>query len=272
MCEDINITVSGIEKLLKPLNPTKASGPDNISPRVLKEVASVCPITNPDLQSLYEIWHRTKGLEICPHAPVFKKGERTSLKITGPSPSPAYIASFFEHVVVSTIMGYAEKHQILRPEQHDFRQGRSCESLAGLRGWGVWSVEKGCQKDFSKAFDQVNHSLLVHKLQQYGIYGRANRWPENFLSDRKQAVVVNGLRLAFVLVESGVPQGSVLGPSRFLLYINDLPEQLTSTCRLFAYDTICHKDDTDPQDQKDLQPDLDSLADWEQRWKMSFHL
>ena len=134
LCEDINITVSGIEKLLKPLNPTKASGPDNISPRVLKEVASVCPITNPDLQSLYEIWHRTKGLEICPHAPVFKKGERYKPENYRPIFLTSRHCKLFEHVVVSTIMGYAEKHQILRPEQHDFRQGRSCESLAGLRG------------------------------------------------------------------------------------------------------------------------------------------
>ena len=124
---------------------------------------------------------------------------------------------------------------------------------------------------FSKAFDKVSHSLMFHKLRQYGISGRVNRWIENFLSDRKHTIFVNGARSAFTPVESGVPQGSVLEPSLFLLYINDLPTGLSSSSRFLANDTIYHKDFTDPQDQQYLQQALECLTTWEQRWKMSFH-
>ena len=170
-------------------------------------------------------------------------------------------------------MGYVEEHQILRPEQHVFRRGRSCETdFRAFVDEVSEALEKGCQVDVIimdfKAFDKVSHNLLAHKLQQCGISGRVNRWIENFLSDRRQAVVVYGSRSAFVPVESGVPQGSILGASLFLLYVNDLPVGLTSTCRLFANDTICHKDVSDPHDQQDLHQDLGSLSDWGQPWKM----
>ena len=107
-------------------------------------------------------------------------------------------------------------------------------------------IEKGNQEytivlDFSKAFDKVSHTLLVHKLQRYGIRGRTNAWIKDFLTDRQQAVVVEGTKSDTLPVESGVPQGSVLGPSLFLLYINDLPEGIKSKIRLFANDTMCSK-------------------------------
>ena len=85
--------------------------------------------------------------------------------------------------------------------------------------------------DFSKAFDKVNHSLLLHKLQRYGVQGTTNTWIANFLNNRRQAVVVSGASSHFVNVMSGVPQGSVLGPCLFLAYINDTPEKLCVTTR-----------------------------------------
>ena len=82
---------------------------------------------------------------------------------------------------------------------------------------------------------------------------------------------MGGTKSNFTPVESGVPQGSVLGPSLFLLYINDLPKDLDSTTRLFADDTACHKEVSNKDDQHTVQQDLDKLAQWEERWKMSFH-
>ena len=85
--------------------------------------------------------------------------------------------------------------------------------------------------DFSKAFDHVNHSLLLHKLQCYGVQGTTNAWVSSFLYDRCQAVVVDGSQSSFVSIRSGVPQCPVLGPCLFLAYINDLPEKLTTQAR-----------------------------------------
>ena len=125
--------------------------------------------------------------------------------------------------------------------------------------------------DFAKAFDKVNHSLLTHKLDHYGIRGETNSWIKDFLKDREQAVVVDGSRSSPIHVRSGVPQGSVLGPCLFLCYINDLPEMVSSDARLFADDTAIHRVIDSEEDQILLQKDLDALHEWEIKWDMSFH-
>ena len=137
-------------------------------------------------------------------------------------------------------------------------------------------LERGNQEDtivldFEKAFDKVSHTLLVHKLRRYGIGGRLNAWIDSFLENRQQAVVVGGERSNFMPVNSGVRQGSVVGPCLFLLYINDLPIEIESKIRLFADDTLCSNTIKHKVDQKKLQKDLDSLTTWEKQWSMSFH-
>ena len=113
--------------------------------------------------------------------------------------------------------------------------------------------------------------MLTHKLDHYGIKGKTNRWIQNFLAERKQVVVVEGEKSDSINVESGVPQGSVLEPSLFLFYINDMPEGTHSSVRLFADDTIVYLTITSDTDADYLQEDLDKLAEWEGKWKMTFH-
>ena len=125
--------------------------------------------------------------------------------------------------------------------------------------------------DFSKAFDKVGHQRLLYKLAQYGVGGGANAWIQGFLRERSQTVVVEGESSDSIRVESGVPQGSVLGPCLFLYYINDLPEGLRSKVRLFADDTIIYLTITGDDDTARLQHDLDLLAKWELHWQMEFH-
>ena len=139
------------------------------------------------------------------------------------------------------------------------------------------SARTGCKQtdivimDFAKAFDKVNHSLLLHKLHHYGVRGQVNRWIGDFLQDQKQPVVVDSAKSNSVAVKSGVSHGSVLGPSLFLVYINDLPSTVSSPMRLFADDTAIHRPITSGQDQTQIQNDLQQLQMWEKSWDMSFH-
>ena len=125
--------------------------------------------------------------------------------------------------------------------------------------------------DFSKAFDKVSHIRLISKLRSYGISGKTIQWIHSFLSERKQNVVLEGISSDDADVLSGVPHGSVLGPSLFLFYINDLPNSLVSNIRLFANDTVMYLTIHSASDTHVLQNDLDKLADWEKLWKMEFH-
>ena len=182
-----------------------------------------------------------------------------------------------EHVVASAMMDHFDSHRVLTDNQHGFRKGRSCETqLLEFVDEIVGQMESGSQidiliMDFAKAFDKVNHSLLLHKLHAYGVQGLTNGWITSFLQNRRQAVVVNGSCSAFAPVRSGVPQGSVLGPFLFLAYINDLPENLTTNSRLFADDTAVYNRVVNAQDQSQLQKDLQQLAVWEKNWDMEFH-
>ena len=153
-----------------------------------------------------------------------------------------------EHIT-SSIMAHADRHNILHPLQHGFRKGLSCDTqLVEFIDDITRNLDNGRQTDclimdFSKAFDSVCHSLLTHKLHHYGIKGKTNKWIQSFLNDRNQAEGVEGETSNFIQVESGVPQGSVLGPSLFLYYINDMPENIRSKTRLFSddrYNCISH--------------------------------
>ena len=123
--------------------------------------------------------------------------------------------------------------------------------------------------DFSKAFDNVSHQKLLLKLHKYGIRGPTLKWIQAFLSDRTQTVVIE--KSDHVPVTSGVPQGSVLGPILFLIYINDLPDKTKSKVRLFADDTAIYLAVSSLEDAHILQRDLDRLHQWELQWYMEFN-
>ena len=125
--------------------------------------------------------------------------------------------------------------------------------------------------DFAKAFDKVPHRRLLHKLEYYGIRGSTHKWINSWLSGRTQQVVLDGQASDPVPVLSGVPQGSVLGPVLFLLFINDLPDNIRSSVRLFADDCVLYRNIHSLQDCLTLQEDLTSLGQWEADWQMKFN-
>ena len=125
--------------------------------------------------------------------------------------------------------------------------------------------------DFSKAFDTVPHERLLGKLEHYGISGPLLTWLRAFLTERTQRVVLDGGTSKTVKVTSGVPQGTVLGPLLFLLYINDLPASVNSHVRLFADDCLIYRTISTHSDAQGLQSDLDALTEWQNRWQVSFN-
>ena len=120
-------------------------------------------------------------------------------------------------------------------------------------------------------FAKVPHKKLIRKLSEYGINSSINQWTESFLHQRQQRVVCEGEMSSWVPVTSGVPQGSVIGPILFLVYVNDLPAKLQSKVRLFADDTIVYLAVTNETYAAILQKDLKLLEEWENRSQMSFH-
>ena len=275
---DIFVTTKGVEKLLKNLNPNKATGPDGISPRVLKEFASeIAPILTIIFQTSLDSGIIPNDWKHANISPIYKKGERTKASNYRPVSLTSVSCKLCEHIVHSHIMSFLDKHKILTTSQHGFRSGHSCETqlIQTIHDF-TSSLDNKTQTDvvimdFSKAFDTVPHNRLLLKCSQYGVDGKINDWLSAFLKNRKQRVVVGGDFSQWADVVSGVPQGTVLGPLLFLIYINDLPENINSSVRLFADDCVLYNQIKSVQDTKVLQRDLETLSSWEHRWQMSFN-
>ena len=169
-----------------------------------------------------------------------------------------------------------ETGQISR-HQHGFRPRRSCSTqlLEVIEEWSR-SLEESkpidaIYLDFRKAFDAVPHRRLLSKLAAYGIAGNLLTWIGAFLTGRRQQVSVRGCLSQWSPVTSGVPQGSVLGPLLFILYINDVPEVVSSSIKIFADDTKVYRSVSHPPQCQDLQSDIDLIVDWSDQWQLPFN-
>ena len=266
----LQISVEGVAKQLSDLNPNKATGPDGLHPRLLKSVSTqIAPV----LQSIFtqslttgdvpEDW-RSANI-----SPIFKKGDKSLPSNYRPVSLTSVCSKVLEHIIHSHMMKHLDKYNILSPAQHGFRKGLSCESQLLVTTHDLTSaLDQGKQVDaivldFSKAFDMVPHNRLLSKLQHYGISGNLLSWLQAFLTQRTQAVVLDGESSKPTKVLSGVPQGTVLGPLLFLLYINDLPDIVGSNVRLFADDCLLYRIIEHPSDVQGLQADLDALTHWQ---------
>ncbi len=277
--QDINVSVTGVTKLLMNINLRKASGPDKIPGRLLQGLASEIA---PALTLLYNR-SLVSGKVPTPwkHAlvqPIFKKGDRSRAVNYRPISLTCICCKMLEHVVRSEISYHLDLNNIISDAQHGFRKKRSCETQLVLTVDDLASnIDANSQTDiilldFSKAFDKVPHQRLLVKLAYYGIRGSTLTWISNFLGSRTQQVVVEGQLSATGAVTSGVPQGSVLGPTLFLVYINDIAEDIDCVIRLFADDTVLYNKIDTLSDVSRLQSDLNKLGEWEHKWQMSFNV
>jgi Reverse transcriptase (RNA-dependent DNA polymerase)/Endonuclease-reverse transcriptase len=276
---DITLTKGGIVNLIKQLNQYKAFGPDEISPKLLKlapeEFSDILLILFNKCFELNQIPSLWKSANV---TPVFKKGNRSSPENYRPISLTSILCKMLEHILTSNLATFLEENNLFCSDQFGFRKNRSCELQLHRVCQDLAFILDNKEEadliflDFSKAFDKVSHTLLLHKLNSYGLQIDIITLIKSFLSDRTQKVVIDGWSSDSVTVTSGVPQGSVLGPLLFLIYINDLPDKIRSKCRLFADDSLIYRKILTEEDRLILQHDLEEVADWCTKWLMSLNL
>lgn len=276
--DDIEIDNSTVLKLLRTLDISKSAGPDGMHPRVLKELADVVfePLADVFRKSLSEGIVPTQWKE-ANVTPLFKKGSKSVPGNYRPVSLTSIPCKLMEKIIRNSVFSHLEENGLLSDCQHGFVSKRSCVTnlVEVLNEW-TSSLDDGkpvdaIYLDFSKAFDSVPHVRLMKKMEAYGIRGHVRNWISDFLSNRKQRVKISGSASGWEEVTSGVPQGSVLGPVCFVIFINDLPEVVSSLCHMYADDTKIHAPTDTVEDSLVIQKDLDNLVDWADKWQLRFN-
>ena len=257
-------------ELLESLNVGKATGVDGISARVLKTTApgiakSLTQLFNYSLRT-GEIPEEWKAANV---TPVFKKGRKVEVNNYRPVSVLPVAAKLFESIVHRQLYTYLSENHLLNPAQSGFRPQHSTLDalLKAIDDWRQ-ALDKSdlvgaVFVDLSKAFDSINHTLLIKKLEALGIRDGELRWFKNYLSGRKQRVTVNGAVSSWRPVSRGVPQGSILGPLLFCVFVNDLPENVGTSVSLYADDTTLYHSCKDYSElENTLESSLENVAKW----------
>ena len=276
----ITVNRFGVLKLLNNINENKATGPDEIPGRLLKTCANeICDVLTLMYQSSLDQGCIPNDWKKANIVPVYKKGNKNEIINYRPISLTPITSKILEHIVHSNIMNFFEGNNILNNYQHGFRKKRSCvtQLITTLSDFANCLNNKkqidSVILDFSKAFDKVDHVQLLSKLDKYGIRNNTHHWISSFLTSREQSVLVEGESSLPAPVTSGVPQGTVLGPLLFLVYINDISDNLTfgTFIRILADDCFLYRVINSALDQEILQNDLNILQNWESNNKMEFH-
>ena len=275
----IDLSPEMVKSVLSKLQPNKAPGPDGLHPMMLRECANelAYPVSKIYAESfdsgiLPTDW---KSANI---SPIFKKGCKADPANYRPVALTSVLCKVMERLLRIGMLNYLEHNGLLSQHQHGFTRKRSCLTNL-LETFEAWTdaLDTGygvdvVYLDFRKAFDTVPIQRLLYKLRYYGIEGRLYNWIEDFLTARKTRVNVRGSWSRWREVLSGVPQGSVLGPILFLIFVNDLPDWMKCSIKLFADDTKIWNKISKKEDQEELQEDLDSMMKWSDRWLLRLHL
>ena len=268
------ISLEAIKKRLSSLCPSKSCGYDEIHPYVLKTCAAefARPLRLIFQRSLTE-GHVPSTWKLANVSPIFKKGSRVTASNYRPVSLTSVVCKVMERIVRDALMRYLESEGLIAKEQHGFVNKKSCTSnLLETLDLVTKELSEGnsvevVYLDFLKAFDMVPHRRLLLKLKGYGLKDDLLKWLESFLSGRKQRVVLGETASDWVEVTSGVPQGSVLGPLLFVIYINDLPEKLINHSKLFADDSKIIAILNSLLNNV-LQNDIDAVTHWTSEWLM----
>ena len=276
---NITILPCEVHQFLVSLDPDKAAGPDGIPSIVLKECASqlAVPLTSLFQKTLSEgrLPAEWKHAKICP---VFKKGSKRDPSNYRPISLTCQVCKVLERILKVHISEHLESLNLISDKQHGFVKHKSTQSNL-LESFNDWT--KGLDEgvgldvvflDYSKAFDTVPFKRMLLKLKSYGLGGQVLSWIQDFLSARTLQVWVGDSCSSPGNVKSGVPQGSVLGPLFFIIYVNDVPKQVKSNLVMFADDTKMYRAIRNEGDEQVLQEDLDSLLRWSDKWLLRFNV
>ncbi|MCG8046489.1 MAG: reverse transcriptase domain-containing protein [Candidatus Thiodiazotropha endolucinida] len=275
----IILTPFEVESVLKSLPLGKAAGPNGLSNRILRELSSVlsrplCSVFNQSLQTGIVPTHY-KEANVCP---VPKKGDLATVSNYRPISLLNSESKVLERLVFKYLFNHFRDNNQLTSLQSGFVPGDSTINQLTLL-YNTFCHALDCGKevravfcDISKAFDRVWHNGLIFKLQAAGVTGEVLTWFKSYLSDRKQRVVLPGTTSDWVYIRAGVPQGSILGPLLFLLYINDIVVDIGSNIRLFADDTSLFIVVDNPETAANcLNSDLSKISQWAKTWLVSFN-
>ena len=276
---NIVFSINGIQRLLQNLKPGKAAGLDSISTWILKlcstQIAPILQIIftqSPNHGILPKDWLTANII------PIYKKGNKHEAANYRPISLTSVCCKVMEHVIFHHILEHLNNYNIINPHQHGFQPGLSCQTQLTLLTDEI--ILKAMDShhqidllllDFSKAFDTVAHNKLLNKLTYYGIWNCTHKWLSAWLTGRTQRVMVEGALFKEADVISGKPQGTVLGPLMFLIYINDINYNIQSSVRLFADDFVLYRVIKSPEDCRHLQEDLNHLVHWTNLWQMNLN-
>ena len=278
---DFVISEEKILNIIRSLNPNKAHGWDEISVRMIKmsDDALVLPLKmifkNCLRSGLFpEIWKCANVV------PVHKKNEKNVKGNYRPISLLPIFGKIFEKLIYDSLYSHLVSQDLLNPNQSGFRPGDSTINQVLSITHTIFKAfdfnppldTRSVYLDISKAFDRVWHDGLIYKLRRCGVSGQLLCLIQSFLKNRKQRTVLNGQTSNWGDISAGVPQGSILGPLFFLVYINDLAEGLKCNVKLFADDTSLFTVVKEPNTSAmDLNHDLNLISQWAYAWRMSFN-
>ena len=280
LLQSFEIDREKVTSLIRELDTTKAHGCDDISISMIKIcdtsiVEPLCLIFEKSLETgVYpSMWKKANIV------PVHKKGSRQDKQNYRPISLLPVLGNIFEKIIFEKLYCHLCTNGLITPHQSGFRPGDSAINQLLSITHKIYSAFEELQfeetravfLDLSKAFDRVWHEGLIYKLKCSGVSGDLLLLIQNFLSDRQQRVVLNGKCSNWATVSAGVPQGSVLGPLLFLIYINDIVDNVHCDIKLFADDTSLFSVVRNNESSEELIRDLERLRLWSWQWKMHFN-
>ena len=267
-----------VHDLLTCIDTSKATGPDGISPKLLHEagvtiVPSLTKLINLSLTKC----KIPKGWKLANVIPLYKKGDKHNTNNYRPVSLLSCVSKILERIVFKHLYNYIRDKKLLSKDQSGFQTGDSTvNQLSYLYHFLGKALDEKKDVhivfcDISKAFDRVCHKGLIYKLKKFGIGGLLLLWFIDYLHDRHQRVIIKGQESAHGVIKAGVPQGSILGPLLFLIYINDITLVTQAKMKLFADDTSIYIDFDDAVSASTtLNDDMIAIQNWADQWLVKF--